>query len=335
MSLEAMVAKGEGEDSDDLDPIQHELERTKEERDTLVTQYRNLLAKLTTMRTVLGNKLKQDAQLVQQLAAQNEDLSGTVQTLQSELIASNESERASREVEAIRSCALLSESLRRELDVERDAREREAALLEVERERSNNLQSQAAKDHELQQTVKGYESSSKNCRLLIQIAGLQEKSLLISKLRHEAVIMNEHLMEALRRLRHSSTDTNVDRRLVINVLLSFLKYAACGLQAFQNDISLLATVLSWRTGKRCAIHAAAASSVVLRCVSLQSFSRLWVGFPLTEATEGDGAPPSVKSSARKNGSLPSTPTRTSHLSPPILRGTKRLPSPQRWPARRI
>ncbi len=49
---------------DDLDPVQRleqELQRTREEKDTLATQYRTLLAKLTTMRTTLGNKLKQDA----------------------------------------------------------------------------------------------------------------------------------------------------------------------------------------------------------------------------------------------------------------------------------
>ena len=54
------------EDSDDadLDPVerlQRELERTKEEKDVLASQYRTLLSKLTTMRTSLGNKLQQDA----------------------------------------------------------------------------------------------------------------------------------------------------------------------------------------------------------------------------------------------------------------------------------
>lgn len=56
---------GAAQDGDEeLDPIQRlqrELERTKEEKDTLAAQYRNLLSKLTTMRTTLGNKLKQDA----------------------------------------------------------------------------------------------------------------------------------------------------------------------------------------------------------------------------------------------------------------------------------
>ena len=51
-------------DDDDLDPVerlQRELERTKEEKDVLTSQYRTLLSKLTAMRTTLGNKLQQDA----------------------------------------------------------------------------------------------------------------------------------------------------------------------------------------------------------------------------------------------------------------------------------
>ncbi len=51
-----------GEDSlDPIDKLQRELERTREERDELAAQYRNLLGKLQTMRNTLGNKLKQDA----------------------------------------------------------------------------------------------------------------------------------------------------------------------------------------------------------------------------------------------------------------------------------
>ncbi|WAR63708.1 hypothetical protein PtB15_17B309 [Puccinia triticina] len=51
---------------------------------------------------------------------------------------------------------------------------------------------------------------------------LKEKNLLVGKLRHEAVILNEHLTEALRRLRKDSTEHSVDRRLVTNVLISFI-----------------------------------------------------------------------------------------------------------------
>ena len=54
----------DAEEDEHLDPVerpQRELARTREEKETLAAQYRTLLSKLTTMRTTLGNKLKQDA----------------------------------------------------------------------------------------------------------------------------------------------------------------------------------------------------------------------------------------------------------------------------------
>ncbi|OBZ67870.1 hypothetical protein A0H81_12275 [Grifola frondosa] len=413
------------DDSDDLDPIQRlqrELERTKEEKDALATQYRNLLAKLTAMRTTLGNKLKQDAeeldrqeQLVQQLTAQNDDLAATVETLKSELIASNEeSERASKELETMRSRALQEnaqeaylrerelrevqsdleqcrierdeweqkalqehvsadetrtnlDALRRDFEVEREAKEQALAALEEERGKSTNLQSvledfQAAKDHDLKQAVGDYESrlfqvtqslaefkhralnaelqleelSTNNSRTLELEKEVKEKNLLIGKLRHEAVIMNEHLMEALRRLRRSSSDTNVDRRLVTNVLLSFLTTPRADSKRFEM-LSLLSTILSWSDDERekRVFSAVAAASrgkgmELDKTDETESFSRLWVEFLLTEAAAGEGSPPPIKSPSRANSSLPPTPTRhshqTIHLSPTGTKGGKRLPS---------
>lgn len=56
-------------------------------------------------------------------------------------------------------------------------------------------------------------------------------------------------MEALRRLRRSSTDTNVDRRLVTNILLSFLTTPRADSKRFEM-LSLLATILSWSDDER-------------------------------------------------------------------------------------
>ena len=126
---------------------------------------------------------------MQQLSAQNDDLANTVETLKSELIASNEeADRASHELEAMRSRALhdstqetflrerelrelqaeleqcrierdeweqkaleahvsadevraAADVLRRDLEVERDARQRAETGLEIEREKCSNLQS--------------------------------------------------------------------------------------------------------------------------------------------------------------------------------------------------
>ena len=56
-------------------------------------------------------------------------------------------------------------------------------------------------------------------------------------------------MEALRRLRRSSSETNVDRQLVTNVLLSFLLTARADPKRFEM-LSLLATILSWSDTER-------------------------------------------------------------------------------------
>ena len=49
------------DDDDPISRLQRELDKARDEKETLATQYRNLLQKLTQMRTTLGNKLKQDA----------------------------------------------------------------------------------------------------------------------------------------------------------------------------------------------------------------------------------------------------------------------------------
>ncbi|KAG5634220.1 hypothetical protein H0H81_002828 [Sphagnurus paluster] len=431
---------GDAEEESTTDPIsqlQRELERTREEKDTLATQYRNLLAKLTTMRTTLGNKLKQDAeeldrreQLVQQLTAQNDDLASTVETLKEELITSHEeAERAAHELDIMRGRALEEnaqesllrerelretqtelercrmereewertamqeralvddfkssvEAYKRELELEREARERELVELELEREKSTNLQSvlqdfQAAKDHELKQAVKEYESQlttvtrslaefkhrALNAELQLEESRtnvsrtqelekeVKEKNLLIGKLRHEAVIINEHLMEALRRLRRNASETNVDRRLVTNVLLSFLTTPRADPKRFEM-LSLLATILSWSDHEREKAGLQRASSTPAPAPSFwsrssasnspgknmdldktdetESFSRLWVEFLLTEANSGEAPASTAGSPPPRNSSLPGTPTGPSipmglpKASPSM--GTRRLAS---------
>ncbi|KAF9002801.1 hypothetical protein BDZ89DRAFT_649815 [Hymenopellis radicata] len=283
----------------------------------------------------------------------------------------------------------LVETLKRDIELEREVREREAAELEVEREKSENLQSvlqdfQAAKDHELRQAVKDRDSQLhrleqdvaefKHRALTAEVAifcpapyethdihqlaleesqtnttrtqdlekAVKEKDLLIGKLRHEAVIINEHLMEALRRLRRSSSDTNVDRRLVTNVLLSFLQTPRADPKRFEM-LQLLSTILSWTDPERekAGLQRTSNSSMVSSSSSFwgrpslssnspakgngelqktdetESFSRLWVEFLLTEAASGEGTPPPPR-----NNSLPGTPTRST-FSPPSPSATMR------------
>src|SRR5882757_3105763 len=61
--------------------------------------------------------------------------------------------------------------------------------------------------------------------------------------------MNEHLIEALRRLRRTSNNTNIDRRLVTNVLLQFLTTPRGDAKRFEM-LNLLSSILQWTDDER-------------------------------------------------------------------------------------
>ena len=67
--------------------------------------------------------------------------------------------------------------------------------------------------------------------------------------RDPAVTLNEHLMEALRRLRRNVADTSVDRRLITNVLLQFITTPRVDAKRFEM-LGLLASILQWSDQER-------------------------------------------------------------------------------------
>lgn len=59
-SLVSPRSSGELPGHDKAALLQRELEKCRQEKDALATQYQNLVSRLNSMRTTLGNKLKQD-----------------------------------------------------------------------------------------------------------------------------------------------------------------------------------------------------------------------------------------------------------------------------------
>lgn len=76
---------------------------------------------------------------------------------------------------------------------------------------------------------------------------VREKNLLIGKLRHEAVILHDHLTKALRFLKRGKPEDNVDRQLVTNHLLQFLALDRSDPKKFQ-ILQLIAALLGWTDG---------------------------------------------------------------------------------------
>ncbi|KAK2854384.1 hypothetical protein FQN49_005145 [Arthroderma sp. PD_2] len=78
---------------------------------------------------------------------------------------------------------------------------------------------------------------------------VKEKNLLIGKLRHEAVTLNEHLTKALRFLKKGKPEDNVDRNLVTNHFLHFLSLDRSDPKKFQ-ILQLIAALLAWTDEQR-------------------------------------------------------------------------------------
>ena len=73
---------------------------------------------------------------------------------------------------------------------------------------------------------------------------VKEKNLLIGKLRHEAVILNDHLTKALRFLKRGRPEDSVDRQLITNHFLHFLALDRSDPKKFQ-VLQLIAALLGW------------------------------------------------------------------------------------------
>ncbi|EPX75178.1 matrix protein [Schizosaccharomyces octosporus yFS286] len=73
---------------------------------------------------------------------------------------------------------------------------------------------------------------------------LREKSLLIGKLQHEAVILNEHLTKALCMLKEGDSSEKIDKQLISNLFVSFLTLPRADTKRFE-ILQLISSVLGW------------------------------------------------------------------------------------------
>ncbi|KAL7273979.1 hypothetical protein RUND412_003140 [Rhizina undulata] len=78
---------------------------------------------------------------------------------------------------------------------------------------------------------------------------VREKNLLIGKLRHEAVTLNDHLRKALRMLKRDNADDKIDKQLVTNVFLSFVSIQRGDAKKYE-VLQLIASVLDWNDEQR-------------------------------------------------------------------------------------
>ncbi|RKF62647.1 GRIP domain-containing protein [Erysiphe neolycopersici] len=149
-------------------------------------------------------------------------------------------------------------------------RKRDTYLENLEVLRKNIQDIQDAQKIELRQTVESYEKQLRDLNEHVQKAEarsseadlsrsslqvelerllpiekeLKEKNLLIGKLRHEAIVLNDHLTKALRFLKKAKPEDSIDRQIVTNHFLHFLALDRSDPKKFQ-VLQLIASLLNW------------------------------------------------------------------------------------------
>ncbi|KAI1799300.1 hypothetical protein F4811DRAFT_113648 [Daldinia bambusicola] len=78
---------------------------------------------------------------------------------------------------------------------------------------------------------------------------VKEKNLLIGKLRHEAIVLNDHLTKALRYLKKTKPEDSIDRQIVTNHFLQFLALDRSDPKKFQ-ILQIIAGLLNWTDEQR-------------------------------------------------------------------------------------
>ncbi|KAH1345323.1 hypothetical protein KXW91_001592 [Aspergillus fumigatus] len=139
------------------------------------------------------------------------------------------------------------------------------ALQEIQSARKQELrdlvESSNTQLEELRRALQGAEAKAFEAESALQAAQkelervkpfekeVKEKNLLIGKLRHEAVTLNDHLTKALRFLKKGRAEDNVDRHIVTNHLLQFLALDRSDPKKFQ-ILQLIAALLGWTDEQR-------------------------------------------------------------------------------------
>lgn len=108
----------------------------------------------------------------------------------------------------------------------------------------------------------------------------KQHMLQIGKLRHEAIILNEHLKKALALIKHSGNSEYVDKELISNLLISFVSIPRADPKKFE-VLELISSFLNWNDDKK--IQAGLINSVCSDLFSKkteykENFVSLWMSY---------------------------------------------------------
>ncbi|MCJ1311700.1 hypothetical protein MMC25_005373 [Agyrium rufum] len=333
-SLEEIQEKHQEE----LSSAQEQLQESQAETDTAKDQYQNLLGRVNTIRSNLGERLKADAEELGQARSHIEELEEENNTLKTENATrqeevaklAEEGSQQSKELSSLRNRLNLSQqnwtkeredlvqreahaweefetakqamadwevlameerSIRENLadkvnDLEeqvlmhREAHEKAAAerdsqsltvdglqraLQEIQEARKRELreivENTQGQIEELRKQLRNSQDAARESAKALEVAQkeiertlpfemeVKDKNLMIGKLRHEAVTLNDHLIKVMRYVKKSKPDDAIDKQVVTNHFLQFLVLDRSDPRRFQ-ILQIIASLLSWTDEQR-------------------------------------------------------------------------------------
>lgn len=211
---------------DELDQTKRALWESQEEANHVQAEYNETAEKSTRQVSELKAKLQTTEEHLETYTSQNATLEDQIEKLQSDLNEALNSESqwvGERDVHLITIQNLQSalENLQESKDTEVDVvveKLREELHTSLEKERSTISRAESAEGK-----LRKIELSGATAEQWQQKANNQQGE--VERLRHEVSTLKDHLNESMRRLREESNDFNLDKRVITNLIVSFLALA--------------------------------------------------------------------------------------------------------------
>ncbi|KAK8039215.1 hypothetical protein PG993_007626 [Apiospora rasikravindrae] len=260
------------------DELQRGNETYQEQMEGLRTELQDANRELSSLRS--RNNLSQHNSL-----KEKEDMTRQIQHLREEAEAAKDAmgdwevlameERSIRENLADKTSALEEQIASLRENYERAASERDIQSQAVDSLQRALQEIQEARRRELREMVESSEEQLQAMKKLVKEADtraseaeagkeamqkelertapfekeVKEKNLLIGKLRHEAIVLNDHLTKALRYLKKTKPEDSIDKQIVTNHFLQFLALDRSDPKKFQ-ILQIIAGLLTWTEEQR-------------------------------------------------------------------------------------
>ncbi|KAM3163673.1 GRIP domain-containing protein [Lachancea thermotolerans] len=229
------------------------------ERHTWETKFKELELLLSNMKQDMES-LKEEREDLKQRLEKSERLKETSEASLAELERQLELQQQAGE-------ETISEKAKRIQTLEAQIQEYRIKNEKIELERVNLL----SQVEGMREAVEQKEALQQECK---------ERLLQIGKLRHEAIILNEHLTKALAMLKKSSDSETVDKELISNLLISFVAIPRADPKKFE-VLELISSFLNWDDDKKQQaglIYAANGQRSNTNGSRTQNFVSLWTEF---------------------------------------------------------